>query len=64
MHIAQVLLTHDDLAHRQRFLNARHALRALIDARVIPIINENDTVAVDEIKYGDNDFWRRWSAIS
>jgi len=53
--IAQVLLTHDDLADRRRFLNARHALRALLDAKIVPIINENDTVAVDEIKYGDND---------
>ena len=53
--IAQVLLTHGDLANRQRFLNARHALRALARAAVVPIINENDTVAVDEIKFGDND---------
>lgn len=53
--IGQVLLTHDDIANRTRFLNARRALRALLDAGVIPIINENDTVAVDEIKYGDND---------
>ncbi len=54
-HIAQILLTHDDLSSRSRFLNARHALRALLDAGVHPVINENDTVAVDEIKYGDND---------
>jgi len=52
---AQVLLTHDDLSNRRRFINARNALRALLDAGVIPIINENDTVAVEEIKYGDND---------
>ena len=51
----QILLTHDDLGHRARFLNARHALRALLDARVVPVINENDTVGVEEIKYGDND---------
>ncbi len=51
----QVLLTHDDLGSRRRFLNARHALRALLDAGVIPVINENDTVGVEEIKYGDND---------
>jgi glutamate 5-kinase len=51
----QVLLSHGDIADRKRFLNARHALRALIDSKVVPIINENDTVAVDEIKYGDND---------
>jgi glutamate 5-kinase len=53
--IAQVLLTHDDMADRRRFLNARHSLRSLVDAGVIPIVNENDTVAVEEIKYGDND---------
>ncbi len=52
---AQVLLTHDDLGDRRRFLNARHALRALLNAGVVPVINENDTVAVDEIRYGDND---------
>lgn len=54
-HIAQILLTHDDLSSRDRFLNSRHALRTLIDAGVVPVINENDTVATDEIKYGDND---------
>lgn len=54
-HIAQILLTHDDLADRARFLNSRHALRALLDAGVVPVINENDTVATEEIKYGDND---------
>ncbi len=53
--IAQILLTHEDLADRKRFLNARHALRALLDAGVVPIVNENDTVSVDEIKFGDND---------
>lgn len=55
VHTAQVLLTHDDLADRRRFLNARHALRAMIDAGVVPVVNENDTVAVDEIRWGDND---------
>jgi glutamate 5-kinase len=50
-----VLLTHDDIADRARFLNARHTLRALLGLGVVPIINENDTVAVEEIKYGDND---------
>lgn len=54
-HIAQILLTHDDLADRARFLNSRHALRVLLDADIVPVINENDTVATDEIKYGDND---------
>ena len=53
--IAQVLLTHADLADRTRANNARDALAALLDAKVVPIINENDTVAVDEIKFGDND---------
>jgi glutamate 5-kinase len=53
--IGQVLLTHDDIGDRTRFLNARHALRALLGAGVVPIINENDTVAVEEIRYGDND---------
>ncbi len=53
--IGQVLLTYDDVADRRRFLNARHALEALFTAGVVPIVNENDTVATDEIKYGDND---------
>jgi glutamate 5-kinase len=53
--VAQILLTHADLADRTRANNAREALAALLDAKVIPIINENDTVAVDEIKFGDND---------
>jgi len=53
--VAQILLTHQDLADRRRFLNARHTLAALIEFQVIPIINENDTVAVDEIRVGDND---------
>ncbi len=53
--VAQVLLTHDDLSHRRRFLNARNTLLALLDIGIIPIINENDTVVVDEIKFGDND---------
>jgi glutamate 5-kinase len=53
--IAQVLLTHQDLADRRRFLNARHTLITLIQLGVIPIINENDTVAIDEIRFGDND---------
>jgi len=53
--IGQVLLTHDDLSDRRRFLNARHALFELLKSGVIPIVNENDTVAVEEIKYGDND---------
>jgi glutamate 5-kinase len=53
--IAQILLTHQDLANRRRFLNARHTLTTLLQLGVIPIINENDTVATDEIRFGDND---------
>jgi glutamate 5-kinase len=53
--VAQVLLTREDLASRVRFLNSRHTLRALLELGVVPIVNENDTVAVDEIKVGDND---------
>jgi glutamate 5-kinase len=53
--IGQVLVTHDDMDDRRRFLSARLTLRALLDRGVVPIINENDTVAVEEIKFGDND---------
>ena len=52
---AQILLTHDDLSDRQRYLNARSTLTALLELGAIPIINENDTVVTDEIKFGDND---------
>ncbi|MEO6352377.1 MAG: glutamate 5-kinase [Oxalobacteraceae bacterium] len=52
---AQVLLTHADLAHRERYLNARSTLFTLLRLGVVPIINENDTVVTDEIKFGDND---------
>ena len=52
---AQVLLTHADLADRERYLNARSTLLTLLSHRVIPVINENDTVVNDEIKFGDND---------
>ena len=52
---AQVLLTHADLADRERYLNARSTLRTLLELGVVPIINENDTVVTDEIKFGDND---------
>ena len=55
LHTAQVLLTHADLADRQRYLNARSTLLTLLELGVIPIINENDTVVTDEIKFGDND---------
>lgn len=52
---AQVLVNHDDFDHRQRLLNLSHTMNALIDYGVIPIVNENDALAVDEIKVGDND---------
>jgi glutamate 5-kinase len=53
--VAQVLLTREDLNSRERYLNSRHTLLELLRYRVVPIVNENDTVAVDEIKFGDND---------
>lgn len=53
--VAQILLTGEDLANRQRYLNARNTLSTLLAWQVIPIINENDTVMVEEIKFGDND---------
>ena len=53
--IAQILLTNDDMVDRERFLNARHTMAALLKLGVIPIVNENDTVSVEEIKFGDND---------
>lgn len=55
LHTAQVLLTHEDLADRKRYLNARSTLHTLLAMGVIPIINENDTVVTDEIRFGDND---------
>jgi glutamate 5-kinase len=55
LHSAQVLLTHADLADRERYLNARTTLRTLLKLGVVPVINENDTVVNDEIKFGDND---------
>jgi len=55
LHTAQVLLTHADLVDRRRYLNARSTLLTLLELGVIPIINENDTVVTDEIKFGDND---------
>ena len=54
-HTAQVLLTHDDLSNRKRYLNARSTIRSIVDLGAIPIINENDTVVTDEIRFGDND---------
>jgi len=55
LHTAQVLLTHDDLANRGRYLNARTTLRTLLEFGVVPVINENDTVATEEIRFSDND---------
>jgi len=55
LHSAQVLLTHDDLRDRRRYLNARSTLRTLLNLGVIPVVNENDTVATDEVRFGDND---------
>ena len=55
MHAAQILLTHDDMADRKRYLNARSTLGTLLKLGVIPVINENDTVATEEIRFGDND---------
>jgi glutamate 5-kinase len=53
--VAQILLTHADIQSRTRYLNARHALEHLLEKRAVPIINENDTVSVEELKFGDND---------
>jgi glutamate 5-kinase len=55
IHTAQVLLTHDDLKSRERYLNARSTLNQLLNLGVVPIVNENDTVVTDEIQFGDND---------
>jgi glutamate 5-kinase len=55
VHTAQVLLTHDDLSNRRRYLNARSTLSGLVSMRVVPVINENDTVATAELCFGDND---------
>ncbi|MEI6125352.1 MAG: glutamate 5-kinase [Pseudomonadota bacterium] len=55
MHAAQILLTHSDLRDRKRFLNARHTVNSVFEFGAVPVINENDTVVVDEIKFGDND---------
>lgn len=55
LHTAQVLLTHDDLTNRTRYLNARSTLNKLLELGVIPVVNENDTVACEELRFGDND---------
>jgi glutamate 5-kinase len=53
--VGQILLTEDDVKHRRRFLNARHTLHTLLELGIVPIVNENDSVVVKEIKFGDND---------
>ncbi len=55
MHTAQLLLTHDDLSDRRRYLNARNTLMTLLELGVVPVVNENDVVATEEIRFGDND---------
>lgn len=55
VHAALILLTHDDVASRERYLNARSTLRTLLELGVVPVVNENDTVATEELKFGDND---------
>ncbi|MBL3589296.1 MAG: glutamate 5-kinase [gamma proteobacterium endosymbiont of Lamellibrachia anaximandri] len=55
LHTAQILLTRDDLADRPRYLNARSTLRTLVELGVVPVVNENDTVATEELRFGDND---------
>lgn len=54
-HVGQILLTHDDVADRGRYLNAKHTVQTLLENGVLPIVNENDSVAVEEIEFGDND---------
>ena len=55
IHSAQILMTHDDLSNRKRYLNVKSAIETLLEYGVVPIINENDTVVTDEIRFGDND---------
>jgi len=55
LHTAQILLTHDDLSNRRRYLNARSTISHLLELGIIPVVNENDTVVTDEIRFGDND---------
>lgn len=55
LHTAQVLVTHDDLSNRKRYLNARSTLKTLLDLGVVPVVNENDAVANEELRFGDND---------
>lgn len=53
--VAQILLTHDDLAHRHRYLNIRNTISTLLDWGIVPVVNENDTVSAEELRFGDND---------
>ena len=55
VHTAQILLTHEDISDRRRYLNARSTLRTLMNLDTVPIVNENDSIATDEIRFGDND---------
>jgi glutamate 5-kinase len=64
IHVGQMLLTRADMEDRERFLNARDTLRALLDNNIVPVINENDAVATAEIKVGDNDNLSALAAIS
>ncbi len=63
IHVAQILLTHQDLGIRERHLNARQTLNSLLARDIVPVINENDTVAVDEIRFGDNDYLAALTAL-
>lgn len=63
IHVGQMLLTRADLEDRERFLNARDTMTALLDNRIVPVINENDAVATAEIKVGDNDNLSALAAI-
>jgi glutamate 5-kinase len=62
-HVAQILLTREDMDHRRRYLNARYTIEKLIELGVVPIINENDTTAVEEIEFGDNDILAAMVAV-
>ena len=60
---AIIMLTHDDVADRERYLNARATMTQLLNLGIVPVINENDTVATEEIRFGDNDTLGRWLQI-
>lgn len=63
IHVGQILLTRDDFEHNERTLNIRNTLFTLVDEGVVPIVNENDTISVDEIKIGDNDMLAAYSTV-